>query len=127
MSELIEEEPKSRFAKLRQRMREKKVRRKAEKAEMKRIEKQEMASLQRRFIRKKVRMKLAKKFTPQQFRLEQAQKKRSLQKLARPVTGDGRPAGERILEGLGGFGLKPVIPKPKPKKKKRQQFVLMRI
>lgn len=129
LGELIEEAPKSRFGKLRQRIREKKQLRRAEKERIKGIAAEERGKLEREFIRRRERMKLSKKFTPQVFSLGQAQRKRALQKLARPVLGSGRPAGEQILSGIGGFGVRPALsapPKRKPRKRKKQEFFLIR-
>lgn len=103
-----------------------KERKRQEKADIKRIEAQERASLQRSMIRKKVKKQLQKKFLPQEFRLAEARRKRELMALQRPKRQAGslaspfttKTVGENILENLGGFGIKPAIPKQKQKKKR---------
>jgi hypothetical protein len=106
-------------------------RKRLEKARIKQIEAQEMRSLQRAIIRKKVKRKLERKFLPQEFKLKEARRKRELEGIKRgrkKLVGNfqnqqGRKTvGDQILENLGGFGIRPAI--PKKKKQKPRQIVL---
>lgn len=121
------------LAEARFRLASRKERKRQEKAEIKRIEAQERASLQRSIIRKKVKMQLQKKFLPQEFRLAEARRKREMEALRRPKRQKGvavspfttKTVGENILENLGGFGIRPAIQKPKPKKKRPKSIRIM--
>ena len=118
---------KSRLQRIRERIAEKKAAKRAEKERIRKIAAEERKGLERRFIRRKVRRELAKKFTPMEFRLGEAQRKKRLEKatIKRPsafgVAPGQKSAGDQILQNLGGFGITGVVDVPPVSKQLRKK------
>ncbi len=114
------------FGRFKERMVKKKAAKKAEKERIQKITDELKEVHEKEFIEKKVKLDLSRKYTPIEFKLSKAAKKKELEKaigkkpsLFGTVPGQ-TSSGDQILRGLSGLGPVETAKKPPAKKKTKK-------